>query len=92
MQQRLADRPSDDASRMQVQNHCQIEPTLTGPDIADINHPLLIGSIRREVPIQQVRCNVELVIAVRRNLVFARSDNGYAVLAHQSPDPTVTNF
>jgi len=29
--------PSDDTPRIKVQNHGQIEPALTGPDIADIN-------------------------------------------------------
>jgi len=35
----IADRPSDDTPRIKVQNNSQIEPTLTGPDITDINGP-----------------------------------------------------
>jgi len=47
--------------------------SFTRPHIADVACPLLVGCIRREVTIQQVRHNVELVIAVRRHLVFAGS-------------------
>ena len=36
----------DHAPRMQVQNRSQIQPALTGPNIADINDPFLIGPIR----------------------------------------------
>ena len=61
----VADGPTDDAPRMQVQDHSQIQPPLAGPDIADITGPLLVGEIRREVTIQQVRSDVERVIAVR---------------------------
>ncbi len=49
---------------MQVQDHSQIQPALAGPDIADIASPFLIGFVGVEVAIQQVRRNVELVIAV----------------------------
>ena len=45
----------------------------------------------RTLTVQQVWRNVELVIAVRRNPVFAGSDSGYAVLAHQTADATVAN-
>ena len=49
---------------MQVQDHSQIQPALAGPDIADIARPFLIGLISGEVPIQQVRRDIELMIAV----------------------------
>jgi hypothetical protein len=75
-----------------VQNHCQIKPALAGPDIADINHPLLIGPICREVLLQQIGRDVKLVIAVRGDLEFMGSDDRYSVLAHQSSDAAVANF
>lgn len=49
---------------MQVQDHREIKPPLACPDIADIASPFLIGFVGVEVAIQQVRRNVELVIAV----------------------------
>jgi len=73
--------PTDDPPGMQVQHYSQIGPALTGPDITDIHHPFLVWLFGKKVSVQQVRCNVELVIAVRRDLVFTGSDNRYAVLA-----------
>ena len=40
----VADGPADDAPRMQVQDHSQIQPPLAGPDVADVAGPLLVGS------------------------------------------------
>ena len=48
---------------MQIQDDGQIQPTLAGPDIANVSSPLLVWRISGEVSIQQVRCNVELVVA-----------------------------
>lgn len=52
----------------------------------------MIGPIRREVLLQQIGRDVELMIAVRGDLVFMGSDDRYSVLAHQSSDAAVTNF
>ena len=67
----------DDAPRMQVQDHRQIQPALASPDVADVtgllpgnglpaNHDraFLVGPIRSEVAVQQVWRDVERVIAV----------------------------
>lgn len=75
---------------MQVQYYSEIKPTLTRPDIRDVTSPFLVWLIRREVTIQQVWRNVELVIAVCRDLVFAGSNHRYAVLAHQTSHATMT--
>jgi hypothetical protein len=57
---------------VQVQDHRQIEPAFPGPDIADVSCPFLIGLIGSEIALQQVRCDVEGVITVRRRLEFTR--------------------
>ena len=62
------------------------------PDITDINNPFLVGPIRYKVAVQQVRRDIELVIAIRSHLVFARSDHRYTVLAHQSANTPMTDF
>jgi hypothetical protein len=36
----VADGPTDDAPRMQIEDDSQIEPTLLRPDIADVTGPL----------------------------------------------------
>src|SRR5680860_320217 len=77
---------------MQIQDHSQIQPTLARPNIADVTSPFLVRVLGCKVPVQQVRCDIELVIAVRRDLVFARSHNGYAVLAHQTAHTAVPNI
>ena len=73
---------------MQIQNDRKLQPPLARPELpiegaigsspmgdANVSCPLLVGRISDEVSIQQVRCNVELVITVRRYLVFACSDD-----------------
>ena len=53
---------------MQVEDDSQIEPAFAGPYIADVPRPFLIGRIRMEVPVQQVRRDVEAVVAIRGRL------------------------
>ena len=77
---------------MQIQDHSQIKPTFTCPDVANVTSPFLVWSIRCKVPIQQIGRDVELVITVCCSLMFARSDNRYTVLTHQTPDTTVADI
>ena len=69
-----------------------MQPTLAGPDGADVARPFLVGPIRREVTIRQVRRDIERRIAVRNRLEFARSFNDDPGLAQQSPDPAMTSI
>ena len=70
---------------MQVEDHSQIQPTLTCPNITDVASPFLIGLLSGEVTIQKIRRDIELMVAIGCDLVFTRSHNGYAVLAHPLP-------
>ena len=74
---------------MQIEDDSEIQPALAGPDVADIARPFLVGPIRREVTVQQVRRDVERVIAVGGRFEFPRSFNDNPVLAHQSSDTPV---
>jgi hypothetical protein len=38
--------PADDAARIQVKDDGKIQPALTGPDVADVASPFLIGASR----------------------------------------------
>ena len=67
----IANCPTDNAPGVQIQDHSQIQPAFARPYLADIACPFLIRLFSREVPIQQVRRDVELVVAIRRDLVFA---------------------
>jgi len=84
---------------MQIQNHGQIKPTFTGPDITDVHHlsvdrrcpciaerPFLIGLIRLKVTVQQVGCDVELVVVIRCYLVFASLSGMLRILLSQKAD------
>ena len=60
----IANCPTDNAPGVQIEDHGQIQPAFARPYVADIACPFLIRLFSREVPIQQVRRDVELVIAV----------------------------
>lgn len=70
----IARGPTNNAAGMQVQDDCEIQPTFTRPDIADVISPLLVWGISVEVVIQQVRRDVELVVTVCHDLVPACSN------------------
>ena len=61
----IADRPPDHPARMQVEDDGQIDPALPRPDPGDVTSPFLVGLARRKVLIQEVRRDVEPVVAVR---------------------------
>ena len=69
----IANCPTDNAPEAQVQDHGQIQPAFAHPNIADIACPFLARRISREVPIQHVLRDVELVIAVGRELMLTCS-------------------
>ena len=77
----VADGPADHAPRKRVKDHSKIDPALAGPDIGDVACPLLVRSARSEVLSQEIRGDVEGVIAVRRALEFAAADDLDAVQA-----------
>lgn len=69
---------------MQVEDHGQRQPTLTRLDVADVACAFLIWLVSAKITVQQVWRNIEPVIAVCCGLVSARSDDAYAILAHQT--------
>ena len=88
----IADSPTNDTPGMQIEDDGQIQPALAGPDIADVARPFLVRLICFEVAIQQVRGDVEGMIAVCGRLELARSFNGDPVLAHQATHPAVPHI
>ncbi|CQR86724.1 hypothetical protein SAMN04488021_13550 [Paracoccus aminovorans] len=47
----VADGPADHAAGMQVQDDCQIQPPLAGPDVANVTCPFLVRPGRTEVAV-----------------------------------------
>ena len=50
---------------MQVQDDGQIDPTFARPDIGDVTGLFLVGLARSKILLQQIRRDVECVVAVR---------------------------
>lgn len=87
----VADSPANHAPREQVDDDGQINPALTRPDVGDVARPLLVRGTRRKVLLQEVRRDVEGVIAVGGALELAAADDADAVLAHQTAYPTLSD-
>mgnify|MGYP003652564230 CR=1 FL=1 len=87
----IAYSPSNHAAGMQIQNHGQKQPILTRPDIGDATRPFLGQVLGHKVAVQQVWRDVELVVAVRCDLMFPRSHYRYAVLTHQTPNTSMAD-
>src|SRR6056297_99459 len=88
----VADGPADHPPGMQVEDNRQIQPALLGPDIADVTRPFPVRTGCREVPVQQVRCDVEAVVAVRGRLELPVSPSRNTVITHQAPDAAVADL
>src|SRR6056297_3390124 len=88
----IADGPADHPPGMQIEDDRQIQPALLGPDIADVTRPFPVRAGCREVPVQQVRCDVEAVVAVRGRLELPVPSNRNAVVTHQASDAAVADW
>jgi hypothetical protein len=88
----VADGAANDTAGIQVEYDREIQPTFPCPDVGDITSPLLVRGIRREILIQQIRRDIEGVIAVRRDFRFTSSDNLDPVLTHQTADSAMPDW
>ena len=71
----VADSPADDSSREKVNDEGKTNPTFPRPDIGDVARPLLVRPARREVLLQEIRRDVEGMIAVGGRLELAGPNN-----------------
>ena len=78
----VRDGPADYRPGLQIEDNGEVEPSLSGPHLADVTRPFPVQLICLEVPVQQVWRDVEGVVAVGRYFVFLRSFKSYAILAH----------
>src|SRR6202790_1657966 len=85
----IAHRPADDLAAVQIHDGGQIEPALIGLDVGDVGEPDPVRCGGGEVPLEQVRCNREVVAAVGGpHPSWPRHDGPDTVTAHQSLDAT----
>ena len=87
----IADGPPNDAPGEKVNDHGKIYPPLARPDIGDVACSLLVRPARSEVLLQEIRRDVEGVIAVARALELSAADDLDAILAHKSPDTALAD-
>ncbi len=77
---------------MQIEHDGEVDPALAGPDIADIAGPFLVWTIRMKVAVQQVRRDIEGMVAIGRYLVFPGPNDLDAVLAHQTANTAMPDI
>lgn len=87
----VSHRPANHPSGIQIVDERQKKPTLMGLDIADVACPFTVWLVGCEVPVQQVRCNVEAMIAFPGCFELLVSFNRIGIFAHQPANATVAN-
>ena len=76
-------RPSDDATRKDINDHRKEEPSLPRPHISHISDPYPIGSGRVEVSRHDVWCDGQLVARLRGDSIAARRPRTEPLASHQ---------
>lgn len=69
----------------------QVEPTLARPHVTYVTRPFLVWQLCAEIPVLQIGCDVEDVVAISGHLVFLRSFDTDAILTHQPTGATMAN-
>ena len=82
--------PTDNASREQVKNHRQIEPSFLCGNVGDIGTPLGIRAFRCKITVQQIRRRLMIWISFGRSLIAFRLLGHKTMLAHQAAHPMLT--
>ncbi len=59
-------RPADDSAAPGIDDDRQVQEAAPGRNVGDVSHPQLIGPIRREVPVHQVRGRARVLVPLRR--------------------------
>src|SRR4051794_15117790 len=85
-------RPAGDLAAVQVHDRSQIEPSLIGLDVGDVGEPDPVRCSGDKVPIEQVRGDREIVMAVgSTHPSWPRHNGANAVMAHQPLDPAAAH-
>lgn len=77
------DRPAHHFPVEQIEHHGQVQPALVGPDVSDVRAEHLVRPGRRELAIQQIRRDRQLVLRVGCHPVAALVPGPDAVFTHQ---------
>ena len=79
--------PTDNASRKQIENDSQVEPTFLRGNVGDVGAPFFVRPVRLKVTLQLVWRRLMVRIGFSRALVALRLLDHEPFLAHQAPYP-----
>lgn len=88
----VVDDPTNDASRMKIEDDSQIELAFTDRHTSDVTYPFPIGRICMNVLARQVWRDVEAMIAVRRRLELLVPLHRDTALTHPPTDTAMPNL
>jgi hypothetical protein len=87
----LGHRPADDATRVQVEQHREVEPAFTRRQVRDVTGPHAVRRLGREVTVEEVGRRRQSRVRVRRPHELPTSPRTQLLLAHQSRDAMATD-
>ena len=88
MDQRTAQRPADQHTREQIDDHRQVQSTRSGGQVRDIRHPYLVRCRCRKVSLKQIWRYAKIMLAIGGHTIFASNLGSKPGFAH-SPGHTV---
>ena len=84
--------PADHASRMEIDEDCQIQPARADTQVGQIAHPHLVGPLCGEVALQPIRRHRVWMLRVGRDSEATARDRTQPQIAHTPGDTTVTDL
>lgn len=87
----IARRPANYAAGEEIEDHCQVQPRLAGPNERDVAGPTLVPLLRYELTVQNVRCNEVAFTGSGRNPKATSLASANAVGAHDASHPVLAN-
>jgi len=87
----LAHRPTHDLTAEQVDHHGQEQPALVGSDVGDVTHPDLVRRGHRELAVEQVGGDRQVMVAVGGHLEPFLALRANAVFLHQRLQPMLAH-
>ena len=77
---------ANDLLGTQIFDSSEIEPSLVGRDVSDVADPSLVGSIKRKVAHEKIRCDRMRMSGIRSHPVSAFAHGGNAQFIHEAVD------
>jgi hypothetical protein len=84
-------RPPDDAATKNIEDDCNKEKSAQCRHVRDIGYPKLVGCVRRELTLDQIRRRPGIAITNGRRETLAATRTANRSIAHQTCDPFVAD-